>query len=146
MDHSLNENEFLKCLVLQFVISVAFELFLTELVTMFVLSKSKKRVGLIVLLVLLFTKNSSGLIAGTKPSTTLYRNTSLWLVLLDCRFSSSSTVSILVTDPSSPAVRGAGASYPPISTSSKRPWIGRANTAKIHWIKIRDSPKLAPSF
>jgi hypothetical protein len=30
---------------------------------------------------LLFTKNS-GFIAGTKPSTTLYRNTSLKLVLL----------------------------------------------------------------
>jgi hypothetical protein len=37
---------------------------------------------LILRLGLLFTKNSERFITGTKPSTTLYRNTSLRLVLL----------------------------------------------------------------
>ena len=49
------------------------ELFLIELITMLGLSFSAY----------LVTKNSSGLIDGTRYSTTLYRNTNRWLVLSD---------------------------------------------------------------
>jgi len=58
---------------------VAWNVFLTELFTILALSKLSKRFGLILRFGLLFTKYSEGFIAGIKPSTTLYRNTSLGL-------------------------------------------------------------------
>jgi hypothetical protein len=47
---------------------------------------------------LLFTKNSEGFMAGTKPSTTMYRNTSLRLVLRELQ-NSSPTPTIVALSP-----------------------------------------------
>lgn len=85
MKQTLHENEFLNCPGLQFVVSVAFEEFLTDLFTLLVFSNSTKHCSLIILLVLLLTKTTSGYIVGTKPWTTFYFTEMLWLVLLNIR-------------------------------------------------------------